>query len=390
MLPSGFSADARLKNRSSYPRSPRSGDLRGSWLVLVLTSLVVGAITGPAGALDFDCIDVSNLQAIPPDCPDPSTDPWCICVESEFSTTLPDAYATLTQALTYTKDQPTAGVYTVDVSAGTLDLSQVQVGDDVFRFLVDVEIGEPLPFILDMVGTVTFATSTEIRFDIVIPSVNAVTEAIFNYCSGTCSPVDVLHSNGKVYEGTMTSRGPGKGFIFEYVLYEPDPAGESPYRGIEDGDLNAPNFSIPAMITLLNAERKLYKTPACGPLRVTTILVPKVPSPTWVVEVTEKVFEESFHFGPCGATFRRGDADADGTVGITDAIYGLNFLFSGGPTPPCLDAADADDNGTVEITDAIRTLGFLFLGSEPPPAPGPFDCGEDVREDTLSTCVYDC
>jgi hypothetical protein len=87
--------------------------------------------------------------------------------------------------------------------------------------------------------------------------------------------------------------------------------------------------------------------------------------------------------------FRRGDADANGSLDITDAIVTLGFLFLGTAAPACRDAADADDSGILDITDAIYSLGYQFLGSSAPPAPGPRDCGEDPTGDALPTCAYD-
>ena len=54
---------------------------------------------------------------------------------------------------------------------------------------------------------------------------------------------------------------------------------------------------------------------------------------------------------PPNVPFVRGDANGDGSIDITDAIFTLGFLFLGGGAPPCEDAADADDRGTLEITD---------------------------------------
>jgi formylglycine-generating enzyme required for sulfatase activity len=82
------------------------------------------------------------------------------------------------------------------------------------------------------------------------------------------------------------------------------------------------------------------------------------------------------------AAFQRGDADAGGTLNLTDAVFTLSFLFCAGPAPRCLDAADADDNGAIQITDAIYTLNHLFLGGPPLPAPGGA-CGPDPTEDGL-------
>jgi len=90
---------------------------------------------------------------------------------------------------------------------------------------------------------------------------------------------------------------------------------------------------------------------------------------------------------PTKPVFRRGDADGRGDLQLTDAIFILNFLFTGGPPPACSEAADADDNGTVQLTDGIRILNFLFTGGPPPSAPGPADCGEDPEGSIDLGCV---
>jgi hypothetical protein len=87
------------------------------------------------------------------------------------------------------------------------------------------------------------------------------------------------------------------------------------------------------------------------------------------------------------ANFRRGDADDNGAVNITDGIFLLGYLFLGGETPPCLDAADANDDSAVSITDGIHILNALFLGGPQPLPPGPNTCGPDVNADTLAPCV---
>lgn len=75
--------------------------------------------------------------------------------------------------------------------------------------------------------------------------------------------------------------------------------------------------------------------------------------------------------------FRRGDANGDGKVDLSDGIATLAFLFNAGERPGCDDAADADDSGDLDLSDGIYTFRYLFLGGAPPPPPGPFACGED-------------
>ena len=87
--------------------------------------------------------------------------------------------------------------------------------------------------------------------------------------------------------------------------------------------------------------------------------------------------------------FRRGDANADGVLDITDAVATLSFLFSGGVEPACPDAADTNDDGRVDITDPVGGLSYLFQGGRAPPDPGPLDCGPDPQGG-LGDCVYEC
>jgi arylsulfatase A-like enzyme len=87
-----------------------------------------------------------------------------------------------------------------------------------------------------------------------------------------------------------------------------------------------------------------------------------------------------------GVFLRRGDADVDGAVNLTDVVVALNGLFLAGPVP-CLLAADVNGDGGMDVSDAVYTVSYLFRdGPEPrPPFPG---CGEAA--DTLLVCQRPC
>jgi hypothetical protein len=84
--------------------------------------------------------------------------------------------------------------------------------------------------------------------------------------------------------------------------------------------------------------------------------------------------------GDPGYDFKRGDANGDNAVNISDPVFTLNYLFLEGTAPGCLDAADANDDESVDITDPIYLLGFLFASGAAPPHPGPFSCGPDLTD----------
>ena len=105
----------------------------------------------------------------------------------------------------------------------------------------------------------------------------------------------------------------------------------------------------------------------------------------------EDISDESFTVvdSSPGPVFKRGDADGQGALNLTDGIFILNFLFLGVSEPSCLDAADTDDSGTLNISDGIAVFNFLFSTGPEPPAPGPTVCGPDpTTEDDLECAEF--
>ncbi len=85
--------------------------------------------------------------------------------------------------------------------------------------------------------------------------------------------------------------------------------------------------------------------------------------------------------------FRRGDANTDGGVDMSDAIAILNRLFVGGSELPCEDASDTNDDGRVDISDPMNLLLHLFVSGSAPPAPHDA-CGEDPTDDGLDCDAF--
>ena len=97
---------------------------------------------------------------------------------------------------------------------------------------------------------------------------------------------------------------------------------------------------------------------------------------------------------PPAGGFVRGDSNSSGSIDLTDGVVTLNFLFTGGSAPPCLDAADTDDNGALVISDAVITFSYLFTGGSAPVSPSPSatsyvpeDCAPDPNDDGLDCAV---
>jgi hypothetical protein len=61
-----------------------------------------------------------------------------------------------------------------------------------------------------------------------------------------------------------------------------------------------------------------------------------------------------------------GDADANGIINISDAVYLISYIFAGGPAPEPMTAADADCNQIVNISDAVYLISYIFGGGPAP------------------------
>jgi len=61
-----------------------------------------------------------------------------------------------------------------------------------------------------------------------------------------------------------------------------------------------------------------------------------------------------------------GDANGDGTVNISDAVYLIAYIFAGGTPPLSLRGGDASCDGTVNVSDAVYLIAYIFAsGPEP-------------------------
>ena len=99
-----------------------------------------------------------------------------------------------------------------------------------------------------------------------------------------------------------------------------------------------------------------------------------------------------FPFAPClrdfevrfreASDFIRADANFEQHIDISDPITVLRTLFFGDARIRCSDGADANDDGAVDISDAIYGLYYLFRARPPPFAPFP-EAGSDPTPDGL-------
>ncbi|MGE3166342.1 MAG: dockerin type I repeat-containing protein [Planctomycetota bacterium] len=101
---------------------------------------------------------------------------------------------------------------------------------------------------------------------------------------------------------------------------------------------------------------------------------------------TNAIYEISLAGG--GTQLRRGDANDNGQVEISDVSRILNFIFGINTNLPCQDAADVNDDGQINVADVPVLLNGIFgiAGTQPAP-PFPL-CGTDMTPSILTCTTF--
>ncbi len=66
------------------------------------------------------------------------------------------------------------------------------------------------------------------------------------------------------------------------------------------------------------------------------------------------------------SNYNCGDANGDATVDISDVVYLIAYIFSGGSAPSPLLAGDANCDDTVDISDVVYLIAYIFSGGAAP------------------------
>ena len=64
----------------------------------------------------------------------------------------------------------------------------------------------------------------------------------------------------------------------------------------------------------------------------------------------------------------RGNVDGDPAdeINVADVIFLVEYIFFGGPEPPCLEEADVNGDGEPSVVDIIYLAEYIFFGGPPP------------------------
>jgi len=74
--------------------------------------------------------------------------------------------------------------------------------------------------------------------------------------------------------------------------------------------------------------------------------------------------------GTCCMGTIRGNVDYDlgDAIDISDLVYLVDYMFTGGPPPPCFEEADMNGDLSLDISDLVWLVDYMFTGGPPPVA----------------------
>ena len=76
-------------------------------------------------------------------------------------------------------------------------------------------------------------------------------------------------------------------------------------------------------------------------------------------------FWQNFTASTCNC----GDANGDGSINISDAVFLLQYIFAGGAAPNPLCHGDANGDGSANVSDAVYLIQYIFAGGAAPHCP---------------------
>jgi len=247
--------------------------------VVTFSCLVLSMFApGESRAQLFDCVELNdentNIFSPPDSCAfDPDVE-WCDCIVSAFSNPVRGQKTGLRQAILWVAQEPGIGYQRTEIQGGTVDFSNVAVGDVIGSALGDELIPIGFPFVggeffrVEAKIIVSDVTAEQIDFVIRIRRVTSAVETAVFY-----DPTDAEHSNGHFLTGRMFPRPNGPGLVVEY-RYATENFSDDPltFPGLQPSEVSETQFTVPFLVELFTRESGIYTLPDEGSVSVQTKL----------------------------------------------------------------------------------------------------------------------
>jgi hypothetical protein len=98
-------------------------------------------------------------------------------------------------------------------------------------------------------------------------------------------------------------------------------------------------------------------------------LLSGTPAHTGQIDFTANVQDEAGGSTSSAYSFKvylNGDADGSDTIDVSDVVYVIAYIFSGGPAPVPTGKGDTDCSNSIDISDAVFLISYIFSGGPAP------------------------
>jgi polyhydroxybutyrate depolymerase len=84
------------------------------------------------------------------------------------------------------------------------------------------------------------------------------------------------------------------------------------------------------------------------------------------IDASEEIWIFLSRYDINGVIGECGDANGDNHTNVSDAVYIVNYVFSGGPPPNPLSLGEVNCDGDVNVSDAVYLIAYIFSEGNPP------------------------
>jgi hypothetical protein len=89
------------------------------------------------------------------------------------------------------------------------------------------------------------------------------------------------------------------------------------------------------------------------------------PEDLYFLKYTADATDGEFHYF-ADAAFVPGDANGDGSINVSDAVFIINYVFVAGEAPSPLESGDANCDSSVNVSDAVYLINYIFVSGPAP------------------------
>ncbi len=234
-----------------------------------------------------------------------------------------------------------------------------QIGANTYRVYVHVrQFQTTTPLIFDM-ASVDISVYNGTYHDFSVPNTQRDQDYIFEISGAAPSSVSI-DRNDWILKSTSTEA------FAVHIIYDTLRTGDqsSAYADsvIVRGGTKPYNFQVvagtlPAGLTLNAVSGIISGTPTDSGTAIISVQVSGLTGGSDTKQITFRIVPQEY---------LAGDADGNDIITISDAVFLIGYIFSGGPAPNPLLAGDADCNGIITVADAVYLINYIFAGGPAP------------------------